>query len=161
MSINLFFKMGVCLLVFTQVHAQSAERQVIASAGASDTKSSFTVGEVVVSGSGAVGTATIVSGFIQPLIEESEPALSVDDVSTRLSVYPNPSSDFITIAGKELALDQAEVSLFTLDGKRKQFSMERGKELRLDIRQLPPNVYWLLIRDTQSDKVASFKLIKN
>lgn len=153
--------MSVILFVITQVHAQSVERQVIASAGASDTQSSFTVGEVVVSGSSTVGTATIISGFIQPLVEDSEPALSVNDVSTRLSVYPNPSSDFITIAGKELALDKADVSLFTLDGKQKQFFMERGKELRLDMRQLPPNVYWLLIRDAQSDKVASFKLIKN
>ncbi|MEQ9304924.1 MAG: T9SS type A sorting domain-containing protein, partial [Marinoscillum sp.] len=162
MSIKLFFKACVCLLVVSQVHAQSAERQVIASAGASDTKSTFTVGEVYVSGATSIGTATIVSGFIQPLIEEdTEPILSVNDVSALLSVYPNPSIDFITITGEEIDLNQADVSLFTLDGKRKQFSIEKGKELKLDIRKLPPNVYWLLIRDTQSDKVASFKLIKN
>ncbi|WP_424961460.1 T9SS type A sorting domain-containing protein [Ekhidna sp.] len=157
-----FTCMCFCLLalVSTYVSAQSIERQAVVSAAKTGTTASYSIGETVVTTAVAAGDAFLIAGFQQPFVT-SEPALSVSDISESLSVYPNPSRDLVNIAGEGVDFTNAEISLFTLEGKKVSIGIEKGVQLRLDISRLPANIYWLNIQLSDNKKAASFKLIKN
>ncbi|MEQ6166295.1 MULTISPECIES: T9SS type A sorting domain-containing protein [unclassified Ekhidna] len=154
--------MCFCLLVLasTYVTAQSVERQAVVSTAKTGTTASYSIGETIVTNAVAAGDAFLIAGFQQPFVT-GEPALGVLDISENLSVYPNPSRDFVNIAGEGIDFSNAEISLFTLEGKEAPIGIEQGVQLRLDISRLPANIYWLNIQLAEDKKVASFKLIKN
>ena len=148
------------MLASIYVSAQSVERQAIVSTAKTGTTASYSIGEPIVTTAVAAGDAFLIAGFQQPFVA-SEPALGVSDISESLSVYPNPSRDFVNIAGDGIDFSNAEISLFTLEGKRVPMGVEQGVRLKLDISQLPANIYWLNIQLSDNKKAASFKLIKN
>jgi hypothetical protein len=71
---------------------------------------------------------------------KSNASLDVKDIKTTdVSIYPNPTSDFINIRSKE---DVISISLFSIDGKK---LAENYKENKIDISAYPPGVYFLNI----------------
>jgi len=71
---------------------------------------------------------------------KSNATLDVKDIKTTdVSIYPNPTSDFINIRSKE---DVVSISIFSVDGKK---LAENYKENRIDISAYPSGVYFLNI----------------
>ncbi|UWX60973.1 peptide-N-glycosidase F-related protein [Chryseobacterium oranimense] len=71
---------------------------------------------------------------------KSNAALDVKDIKTvDVSIYPNPSSDFVNIRSKA---DVASISLFSIDGKK---LAETHGENRIDISAYSTGVYFLNI----------------
>lgn len=83
-------------------------------------------------------------------------ALSVDDFfSSKVSVYPNPVNEFVTISS-ELEINKLEI--YNLLGKR-VISSSKLVDNNLDISSLSKGVY--LLKLTSGESVATRKLIKN
>lgn len=99
--------------------AQSAERQVIGSAGgfatATDLQVSSTVGEAITV-TGITGSVILTQGFQQ----SSSTTVSTEDVDLGLSIraYPNPTSDAVTL---DLTAEQAldiRIDLYDMLGRQ-------------------------------------------
>lgn len=71
---------------------------------------------------------------------KSNTTLDVKDIKTiDVSIYPNPTSDFVTIKSK---VDVLSIALFSVDGKK---LFENYKENRIDLSAYPTGVYFLSI----------------
>ena len=71
---------------------------------------------------------------------KSSTALDVKDIKTvDVSIYPNPTSDFVTIKSK---VDVISLAVYSVDGKKLS---ENYKENRIDLSAYPTGVYFLTI----------------
>ncbi|PQA90569.1 hypothetical protein B0A69_19770 [Chryseobacterium shigense] len=71
---------------------------------------------------------------------KSSAVLDVKDIKTvDVSIYPNPTSDFVNIRSKE---DIASISLFSIDGKK---LAETHKENRIDLSPFNTGIYFVTI----------------
>lgn len=67
-------------------------------------------------------------------------ALDVKDIKTiDVSIYPNPTSDFVTVKSK---VDVMSLAVYTVDGKKLS---ENYKENRIDLSAYPTGVYFVTI----------------
>lgn len=79
--------------------------------------------------------------------------------SDKISVYPNPASEFLTIQFSESNSEPSQLSLTDLSGRtvfNQQLSVTGNKEMRLDISAIKKGVYILKLstrNTTQSQKV--------
>ena len=81
---------------------------------------------------------------------------SVNDVfASKVSVYPNPANEFVTISS---AVEINKVEVYNLLGK-KVISASKLNNNNLDISSLAKGVYMMKL--TSGESVASKKLIKN
>ncbi|MCT2563657.1 T9SS type A sorting domain-containing protein [Chryseobacterium herbae] len=83
-------------------------------------------------------------------------ALSTSDLTinkTDISIYPNPSSDRITLQSEE---DIKKVSITSLDGKS---VLKTGNMKNIDISKLPKGVY-ILQGELKNGRIVSKKIIK-
>ncbi|MEO9872794.1 T9SS type A sorting domain-containing protein [Ekhidna sp.] len=72
-------------------------------------------------------------------ITKEDPPLGLDDV--QVSVYPNPSSDFIQVDAKQA------ISVKMLDLNGRSIQSKAGNTIQLDIQSLQPGIYILRISD--------------
>jgi hypothetical protein len=80
--------------------------------------------------------------------------VDLDSKKEQISIYPNPSSDFINVISKE---ELKKVTLTSLDGKA---IITTGKSRNIDISKLPKGVY-LLQGELKNGNSISRKVIKN
>lgn len=73
------------------------------------------------------------------------------ELSSKLSVYPNPSKDFIQLTLKDgKSFENAEVTLLSLDGKIVLKQLHVNMNDKIDISKLETGIYVLNIKDDQS-----------
>lgn len=145
----------VCSVLSLSAVSQQLERQVIASAG-SNSSSSFTIGEAIVTSSNLEVTV----GFQQPSFL-AEPALSIRDITSDLTVYPVPTKDELTISGLNFTGETTHVSLYTIEGKITNVPIESfGSEIKLNLSRLPSGNYFLTLNDESNRTSAKFKILK-
>jgi hypothetical protein len=99
--------------------AQTAERQVIGSAGnftaLTDIQVSSTVGEVVVATASVAGTITLTQGFQQA--DGGNVGIDEPELGFSMNAYPNPTRNSVILdftADRNL---EVEIGLFDLQGK--------------------------------------------
>lgn len=161
-SCGLFMMLGLGLLS-AQV---SIERQVIGvTGGFSDTptlKISDTVGETAVS-TVISGTVILTQGFQQP--GENEITELEETIELSYKMYPNPTSDWLTV---EISLDQPmdiQVQIFDLSGRAfPELSQTLGSygssEARLSLAHLPTGIYLLSLTSTDGQVLATRQIQK-
>jgi hypothetical protein len=130
------------------VYSQMLETSVISGGGESVEISqnllwSWTIGEPVIelqTGNGVM----LVQGFHQPRLTVA-PLVAVAGLKDFVSVYPNPSTDFITISLKEsaLAAQKVKVELRDMSGRLAYESDFKNSEHTIDVRLLSNGVYML------------------
>jgi len=74
--------------------------------------------------------------------------------SSKINVFPNPSSRYFNIDLKELST----IQVFNMEGK-KLMDVIKDKSFRLDLQKMVAGVYFLKV--SNKNKSANFKLIKN
>lgn len=138
--------------------AQQLERQVIASAGNIGTDVSFTIGEVIVNSDNLLVTA----GFQQPtFMEDEEPPVGLTDITGELNVYPVPTKNMVTINGTDFDGSKTHVGLYTTEGKQVEVEANHHeKELKLNLERLPSGTYYLTLRNSATQTIAKFKILK-
>ncbi len=78
------------------------------------------------------------------------------ELNNALTVSPNPASNLLNI---QLALDNAEIQMFSLDGKLCIAHVVNGRNTTLDISQLPTGIY--ILKTTINGQPYYKKVIKN
>jgi len=92
-----------------------------------------------------------VSFFREPV--KLEDALSTDEISKNIVIFPNPTKDFLNIRTKNIKVESS--SIFDLSGKL----IFTTHDSMIDVKALPSGVYLIRI-DTANDQKI-FKWIKN
>jgi hypothetical protein len=137
LTLVVFLLLGVLMST-----AQSVDRHVTASAGNEFTNSSgtitYTIGEPVTETLSS-GNATATQGFHQGIINITSVREQIKDLE--ISIYPNPTSDHITVKFDEAGLWQ----LHTVDGKLVSSGQLSTGSTNIDMRAIALSTYMLTI----------------
>jgi hypothetical protein len=121
---------------------------------------SYTVGQVAyTTNKGATGI--IAQGVQQPY--EILVVTGLDEargISLEISVYPNPTSDFLKLTIESYKLENLSYQLYNINGDVLQNGEIIGKETVIQTGDLLPAAYFLQIRENQKE-LKTFKIIKN
>ncbi|NNJ56791.1 MAG: T9SS type A sorting domain-containing protein [Bacteroidia bacterium] len=96
-------------------------------------------------------------GFQQSYESES---VSIEETVSKLqlSVYPNPTSDKITVKNENL--DQLDYTFFQLDGKSISSGSTSEQLIELSLSDQSAGVYFIKFTDTENNLIKTFKIIK-
>ena len=80
----------------------------------------------------------------------------------RVSVYPNPASDFISLKVQGADVREARITVFSLIGNEVRVEQEiiDEEEIRLRVKDLPSGYYLLAIRHEDAGIQATRKFLK-
>ena len=162
-SITLF---AANLFIVGFIKAQSLEPQSLNSAGTKMTQSngslSFTVGELVVTtqtdsqgnslGGGFTTGATLTTVSVQ------EPDVRI----LKVNVYPNPTSDLVTVSIQQNNLSQLVLEIIDINGK--VLSSEKyvgiNNSIGINTASWISGSYFLKLKTTQNQLLGSYKIVK-
>ena len=156
----------ILVLVPLFLFAQTAERQVIGSAGGSSSTSSLkvssTVGEAIV-GTGTSSTIILTQGFQQP----GEESLGIEDIETGLSVnvYPNPSKGIVKIDMDAPNAMEIDIKVLDFDGTVISEPVQKQKVYgtsthEIDFSGLAAGNYYLLLQNSKGNLKQTIKILK-
>ena len=149
----------IILLLSFVGYSQSISKQVIGTAGKTQTNSnlkvSWTTGEPVVclmtAGGNQLGNGYYPAMDIQ--------ALNIEDnlIDFQIKVYPNPTSQFLYVTHPEIS--SFFIHIVDLNGKL-MYSGTINKEEPLDISNYSTGIYVVTIENKESNKKNNYKIIK-
>ena len=147
------------LLASTTCFSQTISKQVIGTAGKTQTNSnlkiSWTTGEPVV-GLMTAGGNQLGNGYYPAMDIQ---ALSIDDVAlnVEIMVYPNPTSQSLYVSHPELNL--FGIQIVDLNGKQ-VYSGTISKDQPLDVSNYSQGMYLITIENKEANKKNTYKIIK-
>ena len=147
------------LLMTTISYSQSISKQVLGTAGKtqsnSNLKVSWTAGEPVV-GLMTAGGNQLGNGYYPALNLQ---ALSVEDnvLDVQLRVYPNPTSQSLYVSHPEMS--SFGITIFDLNGKQ-LYSGTINKEDPLDVSYYTQGIYLVTVKNKETQKKNTYKIIK-
>jgi len=160
LKLSAVFMLGLGL---TGLQAQEAITATGGYASGSGGSVSYSVGQIVyTTNSGANGSVS--QGVQQPY--EISVVSGVDEaesINLILSVYPNPTTDFLTLkidASATLSIQSMSYQLYDISGKLLKNKKIEGNETSIDMKQLILAIYLLKVIQG-SKEVKTFKIIKN
>lgn len=149
----------IILLLSFMGFSQSISKQVIGTAGKTQTNSnlkvSWTTGEPVV-GLMTAGGNQLGNGYYPAMDLQ---ALNIEDnlIDLQIKVYPNPTSQFLYVSHPELI--SFFIQIVNLNGKL-IYSGNINKEEPLDISNYSTGIYAVTIENKESNKKNNYKIIK-
>ena len=147
------------LLASTTCFSQTISKQVIGTAGKTQTNSnlkvSWTTGEPVV-GLMTAGGNQLGNGYYPAMDIQ---ALSIDDLALNVEImlYPNPTSQSLYVSHPEL--NSFGIQIVDLNGKQ-VYAGTIEKEVPLDVSSYTQGMYLVTIEDTTNHKKNTYKIIK-
>jgi len=121
---------------------------------------SYSVGQVAYTTSTST-TGTLTQGVQQPY--EILVVTGIEDangISLELSVFPNPTSDFLKLKVESYILKNLSYQLYDVNGSLIENGEIVSKETVIKTRDLTPAAYYLRIIDNEKE-IKTFKIIKN
>jgi len=162
------------IILYFNLHSQSLERKVIASAGKDATNGqtglaqylmAYTIGEPLIHG-GTAGTTKISNGFIQPIgITAVAPPSSTSSGMILhpgdIAVYPNPFGTYLTINGLKESEENVNVQLIDQQGKLilQKDIVPHNYQLEIPA-QCAPGIYLLNMYTINGQFIQQNRLIK-
>lgn len=140
--------------------AQSISSSVISTAGkinnSASTQLNWTLGEPIVKLMTNTGTQ-ISSGYHNQLNLQ---ALSVEDndINAFIKIYPNPTSDYLIISKPNV--EDASINIYNELGQILLKYNVSLQENRIDISELSSGIYIVKIKNNNSQKSNTYKIIK-
>ena len=146
----------VMLLVSFGLRAQVSMNAAGGNAAGDGGSVSYSVGQMVLSANtGANGSVT--EGVQQPY-EISVLSVSESAESISLSVYPNPSTDYLYLTSSE-EIPSLSYQLFDMNGRLLKSGKINENQTNIDMQNLVPATYFVKVN--QGNKtVKTFKIIK-
>ncbi len=149
------------MFVFTSfLYSQEAVATAGGDASGSGGSVSFTIGQVfykTVSVSGGVATEGVQQPFeiiVETGIEDAK------DIDLRLSAYPNPTKDNLTLRIVDYERDNLSYQLYDVSGQIVKNKKITGNETLIQMSGLSKSVYILNVTD-KNKVIKTFKIIKN
>lgn len=147
------------LLGLGGLHAQ--ENTVVTggeAAGAGGTVS-YSVGQVVYTT--ATGTnGSVAQGVQQPFEISVTTGINETSINLELSVYPNPTTNFLSLKVESKKLESLTYQLIDLQGKVIENKKVNDNSTTIKMEGLPKATYFLKVTNNQNI-VKTFKVIKN
>ena len=155
-----FKKTTLCILLLglgLSAHAQQATTTTGGDFTGSGGSVAFSVGLVVY----AVDTSKIVqlSVGVQQPYEIYTVGIEEPKNSVTLTIYPNPTTDYLTLQIKDFNSQELSYEMMDAQGKSLSTSLITNAQTKIDLCNLPMGVY--LINIIQNNSVQSYKIIKN
>ncbi|MCP4437479.1 MAG: T9SS type A sorting domain-containing protein [Aureispira sp.] len=151
-----------CCVVSGLLYGQSIEPQVVATTGSFGTAStgttlSWTVGEVITTTESS-STATLTQGFQQPIMVNIVAVNELIPEKLHLQVYPNPTTEQVTIKKEHTAPLQA--TLIDVLGRVLEQRVLEDNQTVLNVDHLPASSYFLRVTDLNGQDIQTFKIQK-
>lgn len=155
---------SIFLLLFsfwlTSAHAQDVVLTTGGNASGSGGSVSYSIGQVVFSTiTGANGS--IVQGVQQPI--EISVVSEIDDnpdIVLQCSVYPNPTTNNLTLKFKNFKPENWSYQLYDINGNLLENKKVEGDETKIMFSNLAPAIYFLKVSSGRNE-IKTFKVIKN
>ena len=153
----------ILLFVFSFSHSAMQAQQVIPASGGNATGSggtvSYTIGQVVYTTNS--NTNGSVAKGVQQAFEISE-VIGIKEAKKNnfeISVYPNPTNDFITLKVENHKVPIFFFQLYDMNGKLLRRKKLTDKEIIISTANLVPETY--LLKVINNKMVKTFKIMKN
>ena len=144
---------------FSSIHAQ--ENTTSAGGVATGTGSvSYSIGQIFYKANFSADGSS--SEGVQQAYEIST-AIGVEEfdaISLDLNIYPNPTTDYLTLDIKDFSLEEIDYLLYDMNGKILEDKKVLNKTTIIDMMNLPPTIYFLKVTDGET-VIKTFKIIKN
>jgi len=120
---------------------------------------SYTVGQLVYT------TLTTAAGSLSQGIQQSIEFVTLSNpevtaLSLKAVTYPNPTTDYITLALKDGQLTGLGYAMYDLHGRLVSKGTVATSETKIAMKSLPTGVYILRVQQNNQD-LKTFKIIKN
>jgi hypothetical protein len=102
-----------------------------------------------------------VSQGVQQAYDIFTVGINETDLNVSLSVFPNPSSDYLTLQVNDFELSNLNYQLFDIQGKLLSNGKVTAKQTQINTSSLSPATYFINVETQENKKVQSFKIIKN
>jgi hypothetical protein len=160
-------KLILLLLLFFGFKSIYAQKAVPASGGEASGNSgsaSYSIGQMIYTSNS--GTNFSASEGVQQSYEITITTNIEEDqrINLKVSAYPNPTNDFLTLKVDNSEISKLSYKLFNLQGKLLKDDKITESNTNIDMRNLVPSAYFLkIIQSTPSftQEIKTFKIIKN
>jgi len=156
-------KTGALLLLLslgpTSVYCQNATTTIGGEAYGNNGVVSYSIGQTVYSSQ--IGTDGSVSQGVQQAFEISQ-VLSLEEASginLLMSVYPNPTTNTLTLQVEKYSLEQLSYSFFDLNGRLLDEKKVLENQTIINVNGLPSSIYFLKVK-SKNREIKNFKIIK-
>ena len=157
---NTFYKLAFVTIL---LHGFSVQAQTaISASGGNGTGTggsvSFTVGQIVyTTASGSYGS--IAQGVQQPYEISVVTGIEEKNIKLSFSVYPNPTTDFLTLKISNYNQEKYDYNLFNITGSLLLKDKVLSEETQINMQQMHSGTYFLKIVSGNKE-VKIFKIIK-
>ncbi len=154
--------MFIAILLFVFLYKTHAQEAIVASGGeasSSGGKASYSIGQVLYTTN--IGTnGSVAQGVQQPF--EISVLLGIDnqDINLGLTVYPNPTTNLLTLNVSNTELSNFNFQLSDMTGKLIESRKIRNSTESIGMEDLPKSIYFLKLTNNNKE-VKTFKIIKN
>lgn len=121
---------------------------------------SYTVGQIM-NNTNQGTNGSVAEGVQQPF--EISVVTGIEDITgivLSTSIYPNPTSDYLTLRVEDYDGMNLSYQLFDVNGRLLENIKVTGSETTISMVQFSPGAYFLKILDSNKD-IKTFKIIKN
>jgi hypothetical protein len=103
-----------------------------------------------------------VSTVVLAQVDGTPPQIEKSDISKSITLFPNPTTDYVHVKLGTLKSNQAKVTLHNILGSEVTIESEviDDHELRVRVKDLPTGYYLLAIRDEGTQFRGTYKFLK-
>ena len=150
------------LLIFglSNLQAQETIPATGGEANGSGGSASYTVGQVVYTTNVGTNGNSVAEGIQQPYeISVLTSIPEAKDISLNVTVYPNPTTDYLTVKVENYETTNLQYMVFDINGKLLQKVKATGTETKIETNNLVPANYFVKVLDNKKE-IKVFKIIK-
>jgi hypothetical protein len=147
------------LLGLGGLHAQESPTATGGEATGTGGTASYSIGQVVYTT--ATGTSgSVAQGVQQPYEISTTVGINETSINLEMSVYPNPTTNYLTLKVKNEQVESLNFQLIDLQGKVIENKKVTASNTTITMEALPKAVYFLNVV-SNNQLVKTFKIIKN
>ncbi len=148
----------VILFVFVTVYAQESINATGGNAHGSGGTVAYSIGQIVYTAhSGHSGT---VAQGVQHGYEIIPVGIKESLLNISLSIFPNPTSDYLTLQIKDYNSEKLSLQLLDIQGRLRHAAQIYSGETVIHMNDLAKATYFIHVFDYKSKKIQSFKIVK-
>jgi len=144
---------------FTGVSAQEAILATGSNVTGSGGKVSYSVGQIAYT-SQVGSNGSITQGIQQPYEIFSTVDIENAKINLEMSVFPNPTTDNLTLTINDIEFSNLTFQVFDVNGKLLQRKKIAGNQTAIDFGKYSTGIFFLKIMQRKLE-IKSFKIIKN
>lgn len=157
-KISVYLAFVTSALYLRVAEAQTSTNAAGGSATGGGGSVEYSIGQVVYT------TQTGSNGSVAQGVQHTYQIITVNEkeatTSISLSVFPNPTQNFLALEMSDLTGNELHYQLVDLAGKVLNVANINAKQTNIDMSTLPSATYFLHVANQENQKMKTFKIIK-